>query len=216
VGTKEGAAARGLRRGREITQTLVTELRNARVAANVSGRAVASKLGWSEARYRRFERGSRKASVVDVSAVAGVLGLELSASLHPAGDPIRDKGHQALIRRFRALLTDAWQVIAEMPLPIPGERRSWDLGLRLGAQRVGVEAETGIRDVQRLTRRVRERETAGGMDEIVLLLSDTRSNRRLLPELLEALGERFHAPPRQILGALREGRPIPGSGVILL
>lgn len=54
------------------------------------------------------------------------------------------------------------------------------------------------------------------MDAMVLALADTRSNRALLPELLEALGPEFATPPRQLLRALREGRPMPGSGVILL
>jgi transcriptional regulator with XRE-family HTH domain len=205
-----------MRRGREITSSLRTELRNVRIAADVSGRGVASKLGWSEARYRRFESGMRRATLLDVSAVAAVLGMELSAGLHPAGEPIRDKGHQALIRRFRAVLAAAWQVTAEVSLPAVGDSRSWDLGLRLAAQRVGVEAETAVRDVQRLVRRMRLRERDGGMDSIVLVLADTRSNRALLSQLLEALGPAFATPPRLILRALRDGRAIPGSGVILL
>ena len=54
------------------------------------------------------------------------------------------------------------------------------------------------------------------MDAIVLVLADTRSNRSLLPELLEALGPEFATSPRAVLKALREGRPVPGSAVILL
>jgi hypothetical protein len=178
---------------------------------------MARQLGWSHVRYGRFENGRRRdVSIHEVALVASLLGLELSAGLHPVGDPLRDAGHQALIKRFRALLAPAWKVVAEVPLPNPGDRRSWDLGLRREAQRVGVEAETAVRDVQWLVRRTRDRELDGGMDHVLLLLADTRRNRAIVQQLIEALGERFQNPARQILKALRDGRPIPGSGVILL
>jgi hypothetical protein len=154
--------------------------------------------------------------LVLLSEIASLLGLEVVAGLHPLGEPIRDVGHQTLIGRFRAILSATWRVVAEVPLPNPGDPRAWDLLLRIPAQLVGVEAETRIRDVQRLTRHVHQRERDGGVDVIVLLLADTRVNRRLLPELLEALGPDYRTSPRQILRALRAGQPVPGSGVVLL
>ncbi|MGZ5343025.1 MAG: hypothetical protein ACXWEK_08320, partial [Solirubrobacterales bacterium] len=142
--------------------------------------------------------------------------LELRASLHPAGDPIRDAGQQALAGRFRAILAPAWKVAAEVLLPNPGDRRSWDMLLRLQAQRVGVELETRVRDIQRLVRHTRERERDGGVDHVLLVLSASAHNRRLLPELLEALGSEFTTPARTIFRGLREGRPMLGSGVVLI
>jgi hypothetical protein len=99
----------------------------------------------------RFEtlQDVERVPLVLVSEIAALLGLELSAGLHVLGDPIADKGHQALIKRFRAVLGEAWRVVAEVPLPNPGDPRTWDLILRIPAQIVGVEAETRIRDVQR-------------------------------------------------------------------
>ncbi len=55
-----------------------------------------------------------------------------------------------------------------------------------------------------------------GTEVVILVLAETAHNRRVLPELLEALGPEFATPGRQILRALREGRPVPSSGVILL
>ena len=153
---------------------------------------------------------------VDLSRYAAVVGLELSAKLYPAGGPLRGKGHQALIGRFRAVLSPSWSVLAEAPFPNLGDKRSWDLGLRLDDQRVGIEAETGVRDAQRLVRRIRERDTDGGMDEILLVLADTRGNRAALTELLEALGPRFATPAGPLLAALRNGTALPGSGVLLI
>jgi len=103
-----------------------------------------------------------------------------------------------------------------VPLPMAGERRAWDLLLRIPLQLVGVEAETKIRDVQAFVRRIREREREGGADVIVVVLSESAHNRRVLSQLLEALGPRYSTPPRSVLRALREGRPLAGGGVVIV
>jgi hypothetical protein len=153
-------------------------------------------------------------SFVDVASIAAVLGQELAANLYPAGEPIRDAGHQALIRRFRAVLSPAWRVAAEVLLPTPGDRRAWDLLLRIPTQLVGMEAETRLRDIQAFVRRVRQREVEGGADVIVIVLAESAHNRRILPQLLEALGPRYSTRPRGLLKSLREGQPLAGSGVV--
>lgn len=153
---------------------------------------------------------------MQLAQMAAVLGMELSLGLHPAGDPIRDRGHQALMGRFRATLGPAWQVTAETPLPGPSDPRAWDLLLRLGDLRVGVEAETRIRDIQALARRLRQRERDGGADAIVLLLSDSAVNGRTVGELRTALGADWGASPRTLWRCLRAGSPLPGSGLLLV
>jgi transcriptional regulator with XRE-family HTH domain len=218
MATRETRADRGRARARTIAARLIGELAEARKLAGLSQQAMARFLDWSQSEVSRFERvvNPDAVSVVDIGQFAAVLGRELAANLFPAGDPIRDKGHQALIRRFVVLLSKSWQVAREVPLPNIGDPRVWDVVLRGAACRVGVEAETRIRDVQALTRRIHERERYGGVDQVLLVLSASTHNRRLLEQLLEALGPRFQTPPRQILKALRDGSPIPGSGVILL
>jgi hypothetical protein len=155
-------------------------------------------------------------SVVDLAQVAAILGFELSMGVHPVGEPLRDKGHQALLARFVAGLSEAWRVAREVPLPNLGDPRAWDLVLRIGSCIVGVEAETRVRDVQALARRMHVRQRDGGATAVVLALAETANNRRVLPGLFEALGPGFAASPRAVLRALRGGRPIPGSAVILL
>jgi len=175
-------------------------------------------LGWSQSDVSRFERLRRIQGITfdDVATAAAVLGRELGANLYPAGEPIRDKGHQALIGRFRAVLNSAWRVAAEVPLPTPGDRRAWDLLLRIPGQIVGVECETRLRDIQAFVRRIRERELDGGADAIVIVLAESAHNRRLLAGLLEALGPRYSSSPRRTFRPLREGKPLAGSGVVLI
>src|SRR5215218_5843928 len=196
VGTRETRLERGRRRGLETQNRLLAEIRQARLTAGISQRDLATMLKWSQAAYWRFETLRSPPSFVDVSCVASVLGLELGAGLHPLGDPIRDKGHQALIRRFRAVLSAKFRVGAEVPLPNPSDRRAWDLVLRLPRQIIGVEAETRVRDVQWLVRRMRTRQQDGGAHVVVLVLADTRANRALADDVRTALGAEWSTSPR--------------------
>jgi hypothetical protein len=88
--------------------------------------------------------------------------------------------------------------------------------LRLESYLVGVEAETRIRDVQELVRRLRQRERDGGADEILLVLANSAHNRALVEELRAALGDRYATAPKVLRHCLRAGRRLPGSGVILI
>jgi transcriptional regulator with XRE-family HTH domain len=218
MATRQTRLDRGRRRGRFVAGRLVGELQAARQTLNVSQRTLARELGCAQSEVWRFENlvKADALSLVRIAEIASLLGLELAASLHPIGDPIRDRGHQALLARFRTRLSPSIRVVAEAPMPLPGDRRSWDMLLRIVDQLVGLEAETRVRDVQSLTRHVRERERDGGVDELLLVLAESVVNRRLLPQLLDALGPRFSTSPRAVLRALGEGRPIPGSSVLLI
>jgi len=216
MATRETRLERGRRRGRETVRRMISELIETRHVASVSQETLARELGRSQSDVSRLERlvGIDLVSFVEVAELASLMGLELSAGLHPVGEPLRDKGHQALLRRFRAELSPAFKDLAEVPLPTPGDRRSWDLLLRLPAQVIGVEAETRIRDMQRLVRHVHQRERDGGVNAIVVVLASTRTNRLLVEELRLALGPTYATPTRAILGSLRSGQPV--SGVVML
>jgi transcriptional regulator with XRE-family HTH domain len=217
MGTRETRRQRGRRRGDQLIRRLVSELRAARMASGVSQRALARELGWSQSEVVRFEQFLYPAaSIARLSEAASALGLELSAGLSPRGDGIRDQGQQRAIERFLGEVAHEYRRTREVLLPLPGDRRSWDLLLRLDDLLIGVEVETRIRDIQALVRRIRERERDGGVDEILVVLSDTAHNRRFVDALRAALGQRYSTSPRFILAALRAGRPVPGSGVLLI
>jgi len=156
---------------------MISELIETRHVASVSQETLARELGRSQPDVSRLESlvGIDLISFVEVAELASLMGLELLAGLHPVGEPLRDKGHQALLGRFRAELSSAFKVLAEVPLPTPGDQRSWDLLLRLPVQLIGVEAETRIRDMQRLVRHVHQRERDGGVNAIVVVLASTRT-----------------------------------------
>jgi transcriptional regulator with XRE-family HTH domain len=198
-----------------LTDRALTELRDGRMGAAVSQRAIGEALGWSQSRYWRFESGRTIPTVEEIAAVASLLGLELSLGLHPVGDPLRDKGQQALADRFERILSGAWA--RQREVPVNGtDWRSWDMVLWLQRESVGVEFESRFGDAQALVRRTRLRERDGNVDHLLIVGADTRANRIAVDQLRDALGLRFRTSPRLLLQALRLGRPLPGSGLILL
>ena len=204
-----------------LVERSLNELREARVTAGVGQSAVATALGTSQANYWRIEAGQVAAiSVERLAEMASVLGLELSMGLHPIGETVRDKGQLALARRFESPLSPRWRVTSETLLPMPGDLRAWDKLLRLRDEvpphLVGVDLETRIHDMQALVRRTRLRERDGQVDVILLVLSDSATNRRLVDELRTMLGPSYATSSRSLLGALRRGVRLGGSGVILI
>ncbi|MDP8904416.1 MAG: helix-turn-helix domain-containing protein [Chloroflexota bacterium] len=218
MATRQARLDRGRERAQELTRTALAGLRRARLAAAISQAELSRQLGWSQSRYSDFERGKRRVTLVDVCETAALLRLEPSLQLHVRGEALRDRGQLKLIARFRALLSVVWHVTVEAPFPSLGDLRSWDLLLRLPGRnfRIGVEAETRIRDQQELVRRIRQRERHGGVDEILIVLSDSRHNRALADGLREALGRRYSTAPSVIRAALAARAPLSGSGVLLV
>lgn len=203
-----------------LANRTVSELRVRRENLGISQPRLAGVLGYSQARLWRLETERVDATVVQLSEMASILGLELAVNLYELGDPIRDKGQQALGRRFDVIPAPVWQMTAETLLPNPGDRRSWDRLLRLTnsptRHLVGADLESRIRDIQALVRRTRERERDGGVDAILLVLSDSATNRSLVRQLRDALGPDYQTSPRAVLAALRQGKQLPGSGVVLV
>jgi transcriptional regulator with XRE-family HTH domain len=199
----------------------VRELQIAREDSNVSLAQLASETGSSASALSRLERLELEdVGVVRLSEIASALGYEISLGLHPVGDPLRDRAQLAIGRRFDAVLGPAWKVLNEVLLSEPGDRRSWDKVVQLVGPEppyaIGADIESRIRDVQALVRRTRERESDRRVQAILLVLADSTTNRRLIGQLVENLGDAYRSPMRELRQSLKRGEPLPGSGVILV
>lgn len=192
-------------------------MRDARRAAGLTQEAVAQVVGVSRSFVAKVESGSiESASIPRLARIASVLGLELGVRVFPVGSPLRDAGHLALLGRLRAHLTASWTWRTEVPLPVTGDLRSWDAMIRRGDIRIGIEAETRPTDLQALERRIHLKQRDAGIDIVVLVIADTRTNRQLVRSMSEVLRVTFPTPARELLGALEDGHAPPGSGIILL
>jgi transcriptional regulator with XRE-family HTH domain len=211
----ERAADRGARRGRQLRSKVVSELINARIAHGVSQRELARQLRVSHTKVCHVEAGRSGLSIELAARMAAVLGLELNASVHPDGEPVRDKAHLALLERLRRRLPDALRWRTEVTIPITGDRRSADAvidGFDVAAM---VEAETRLGDIQALERGIAGKQRDMQIERVVLLVADTRHNRHVIESVPE-LSRRFPIGTRACLAAFTRGRDPGGDCLVVL
>lgn len=206
----------GAARGRFLRQRLSSELRSTRLSSGLSLREVSRRLGVSVGGLGRIERAADGAMTVDMLArYSAILGLELSANVYPNGDPSRDRGHLALLARFRRRLHPSLRWRTEVPIPIVGDLRSGDATVGGRDWDALVEAETRVGDFQLAERKATAKARDLGAVRLILLVADTRHNRTLL-KLHPELAERFPITGRACLRALAAGTDPGGDAIVVL
>ena len=163
----------------------------------------------------RLETGSRRVTVREFAAYGAAVGLDVRLRAYPAGDPIRDAGQSRLLERFRTRLHPSLRWSTEVPLPIEGDLRAWDATIRGRNWRLAVEAETVLDDLQALERKLALKRRDGGLDHLILLVADTRRNRRALASAPGAFAD-LPLRIREVVRALAAGRDPGGSGIVIL
>jgi transcriptional regulator with XRE-family HTH domain len=186
-----------------------TELRDARLSAGTSQDRLGAASGISGSEIGRIEHGASRRLSIDVAAtVAAVLGLELSVRLYPRGDRVRDAASMALLHRLRDRMGAAWRWQYEVPLG-PDDLRAWDAVVTSarGDRRLAIEAETRLRDIQALLRRLALKRAADPrVDRAVLLVADTRNNRLVMVGAAPMLQAGFPMKTRHALAPLARGK----------
>lgn len=180
---------------------------------------VAAACRMSRVRYGQIERAvTSTVTVLELDRIAIVLGLSASIRLYPGGPAVRDAAQSSKLSRFlRSARPPLWFRV-EVPLPIVGdrpERRAWDAMIYGGGARTAIELEMRLRDVQATRRRHELKRRDDSPDHFLLLLADTRHNRRLLPEFAELFAGLRRLRPTAVRAALEAGRH-PGTGLVLL
>ena len=217
MGTTDRRVDRADRRGRRMVDELGREIRDARVAAGLSQASVGRAVGLDGSRISRIERGQvAGVALLTLTRLMGVVGLELGARAYPAGQPLRDRAHLALLGRLRSELHSSVGWRAEVPLPISGDQRGWDAVLTCGQIKIGADAETRPTDLQALVRRLTLKQRDGRVDRVLLVLRDTRWNRALVREHADYLRSAFPIDHSAALAALGAGRDPGGSALLLL
>jgi len=160
-------ADRERQRLRGLLSAFGHDVQQARTGAGLSQRRVAAAVGIAQSRLSAIERGvAASPSLEALAQIAGVVGLELSLRVFPAGSPLRDAGHAALFGRLRATTSPILRWRSEVPLPITGDRRSWDAVAfdASGAMVMAVELDTRTRDAQALARKLALKKRDGGVE----------------------------------------------------
>lgn len=192
------------------------DLEFARRGSGLSLDAVGDACGVSGSTAARAEGGAtHNPDLRALAAMAAVVGLELRLRAFPAGDPIRDAGSQRLLARLRARLYRELAWSTEVPLPVFGDLRAWDAMIRATDWHLAVEAETVIEDIQAVERRMALKQRDGHIDHVLLLVADTRRNRRALASAPAAFPG-FSRDARRLLRDIGRGIDPGTSGVLLL
>ncbi len=196
---------------------LAREARLARITAGLSQTEVGRSIGVSRETISRFERDAyANPGVLFLARLFRVLGMSLTARAWPDGSPRRDAGHAGLLTALARVIHPSIGWRTEVPFPIPGDRRAWDAVASIGAVRIGIEAETRARDGQELQRRLNTKRRDGAVHHVLLVLSNTRSNREFLRTWRDEVRADLPGRSRDILHALQTGRDPGVSGVVLI
>ena len=102
-----------------------------------------------------------------------------------------------------------------MPLPIEGDLRAWDAVIRGTGWKLPVEAETVLDDLQALERKLTLKQRDGAEAHVLLLVADTRRNRRALAAAPGAFAT-LPLRTRRVLEALGCGDDPRGGGIVIL
>jgi transcriptional regulator with XRE-family HTH domain len=218
MATSQRAYDRGIRRGERLMQTFGAEIRDARLSRGLSQATVGAAARMPASKLSRIERARLPSlSLLDAAVLANAVGLDFTARTYPGGSAIRDAGQA---RRMAALLRFAAIPLrnrTEVPLPSRDgapEQRSWDATISDPSETMGVELEAKLYDAQAQTRRIHLKWRDSGLERMLLVVADTKGNRRVLREF----GEYFDAWPRlrthDCLATLANGR-LPPTGLIL-
>lgn len=205
------------RRAHAHVETLIRDLRDARLRAGLSQRSVAGALGVSRALVGAWECRTVVPGPVQLYRWGAVVGLDVSMRAFPGGSPLRDAGQLRLLDRFRRLVGDAWNWRTEVPVSAdPRDRRAFDVVLSRGARRVAAEAIGRVVDAQGQVRPIELKAATSGVDRVVLILSDSRQSRAAVAAGRPTLEPAFPCPARVALTALRAGELPPGNAVIFV
>jgi transcriptional regulator with XRE-family HTH domain len=217
MGAREDPKDVGRRVAGRLRAEVGEDIRTARLGAGISQLVAGEAAGMSHSQVGRIERGALVDLTLDQACrAAAAVGLRVTMRTWPDGDPVRDAAQLALLARFRARLPAGARWQTEVPMPLPGDRRAWDAVIGHAGRRAGCEAETSIRDIQALERRLALKVRDGDVDVLILLVSDTAANRRVLAAHREDLRGLLPLDGREILAGLRAARLPERSGLIVL
>jgi len=218
MSTVQRVLSRGTRRSERILQAIADEFLDRRLAAGLSQAAIATACGISRSVYSRLETAKRRnLSIEEAAKVASVLGLDLSVRLYPGGEPLRDAAQHAKLTRIVAAVRPPLAVRLEVPLPASldrAEQRSWDAVLFGRHARTAIEVEMRIRDAQALERRIALKRRDDPTDAFLLIVADTRSNRRVFAASPGLFADLPRLRFRHVIAALTAGEH-PPTGLIL-
>lgn len=220
MGNVQRAFDGGSRRGRRILRNLGDEFREQRLALGLSQEVVAEAARITRARYSDIENAKiHGLSILEASRTSSVLGLDLSVRTYPVGAPLRDAGSAKRLHRILQHVRAPLRYRTEVPLlqrpDTATEQRAWDAVLYGHGRRTAIELEMRVRDAQAMTRRHEMKRRDDPVDGFLLVLADTRTNRRIHAQFADLWPDFPLLRTSRVLAMLEAGEH-PPSGTMFL
>lgn len=204
------------RAGRRQLDDLIRELRLQRILGGYAQRTVANAIGSSRQLLADWERGVIVPGVVSLIRWGAAVGLDVQLRAFTSGSKLRDRGQLRLLDRAHRA-TGNWTWRTEVPASSdPADRRAIDAVLSNASGRVGMEAITRFGDAQAHVRAAILKQQSASLDRFILLLADSRHNRKAVRDAAPTLLPAFPLSGRRLLADLRGGRLPSANSVLLL
>ena len=209
----------GTRRAERALRELSEEFREARLRLGLSQREVAQAARIHRTSYTRIEAAKLPSLSLTVAArIAAVLGLELAVRAFPGGRSVRDVGQAQRLLKLIECIGPPLKYRTDVPLPAAAgrfEQRAWDLVIYGHGARTATEFEARLYDTQAQVRRFLLKRRDDPVDTLLIVVSDTKANRRVLDEFADLLVDFPRLRTQAVLDLLRQGQH-PPSGLIVL
>jgi transcriptional regulator with XRE-family HTH domain len=219
MATIERLYDRGMRRCARARVMLGEEYRHNRLRLGLSQQQVADAARIDRADYSRIESGKLPNLSFPVAyGIGAVLGMDVSVRAFPGAQSIRDAGQAKRLQKLIGCVGRPLTYRTEVVLRRSGDSadlRSWDLMLFGHGARTGVEMEVRLYDLQAQLRRWRLKWRDDPVDRFLLVVADTRANRRVLAEFADLLGDLPRLRTSTVLATLGRGEH-PPTGIILI
>ncbi len=189
------------------------------MSASLSQRRLGELLGWSADKVWQLENHRLPSlGITDACEAAAILGYDFTGRLFPNGARIRDAGQAPRLMRLLENVRAPLSYRTDVPLPQTRdapEIRAWDALISGGGERTAVELEARLGDVQATTRRHNLKRRDDPVDRFLMVIADTRHNRRVMREFAALFRDLPRLRTRDVLLDLASGR-LPPTGWLFL
>jgi transcriptional regulator with XRE-family HTH domain len=204
---------------RDLVQ-LGNDLRQARIMAGQTLRAVAARIGTSPSSVLRTERARFPpgASPESIARHAAAVGMRARIKVYPEGPPIRDAAQIDLIRAFQARLAPETRRLFRLEQPVTtemGDLRGFDATMEI-AGGVGLEFISRFYDCQAQLRAAHLKQRDSGIARLIFVVKDTHANRRAINAVRDVIQASYPFGTRRVMAALVAGRDPGANGVVFL
>lgn len=206
------------RRARQQAEAAGLELTNARARHGWTREQVALRAHLAADTVRRLESGHPGAELDTLCALSDALGLDVVLRLYPSREPsLRDTGQLATAEALRGVAHPSWTSQFEVPAGDRGEAA--DACFFGPTEILHVEIERMLLDFQDQYRRMaRKRDWLAERHRrpvrLVMVVEDRERNRAAVAPHADFVRGVLPATSRQILSALRTGRPLGRDGLL--